>query len=157
GELMAQDRLDVLDLVFLACLVDVLKECGGNIHGDDFSIVPDLRSKHAREQPRSGPHIGDFHPCLEFAGCHDLVAVRGDFAALALKLLEELLEVRILKWLVDSGPNALFLGRNGSKCQQADYKSGKNQGIALHKAPPSRTIPVRSSASYTTCGSHSPL
>src|SRR5713226_6241380 len=43
-ELIALNRLDVLDLVLLAGLLDVSKRGRSNSHGIDFALFPDLGS-----------------------------------------------------------------------------------------------------------------
>ncbi|MCI0681077.1 MAG: hypothetical protein L0Y71_03150 [Gemmataceae bacterium] len=119
-ELIALDRLDVLDLAVGARLLDVTKKGLRDIDGEHLALVPDLGGKLPREQSGAGADVGDRHAGLELAGGDDLLGVGGDLPAFSFELLEKVLDVRVLEGLVDPGANALFLGADRTQRQQAE-------------------------------------
>src|SRR6516162_4906929 len=104
-KLMALNCLDVLELVFFASFLDVAQKGWGDIHGDDLPLFPDLGSEPTSKQSGAGANVSDYHSRLDLAGGDDFLGVGGNLSAFALELLEKVLEVRVFKRLVDSGPN----------------------------------------------------
>src|SRR5262245_1392999 len=123
-ELVAQDRLDVRELALPAGLLDVAQKGRGNVHGKDLPLFADGFGELAGERPCSGPNVSDHHPRLELAGGDDVPGVGGNLSALPLELLDELLEVRVLKRLVDPRPNALLLGSRRQQRREANDQDG---------------------------------
>jgi hypothetical protein len=111
AELVTQHRLDVLDLGVLACLLIVTKEGRGYILGVNLALVSDLGGELSGEQASASANVGD-----------DLLGLGGDLSALPLELLEEVFEIGIFKGLVDSGLDALLLGRGWNQDQKVNAK-----------------------------------
>ena len=108
----ADDADNVFDVCFLAGLLDMLDELGGDVHGVHRSLGAELLGEEVSEQAGPGTDVGHGHLWLELAGRNDFLSLDEDFPALGLERPDEFLHVGVLERLVDARADAFFLTRS---------------------------------------------
>ena len=96
----------------MAGLLDVADELGGDVHGIDLALVADGPRKQAAEEACARADVCHDHARLKIAGHNYSFLVGVNLPTFDFEFLEEVLDVGIVKRLVDTRPYALLLAQS---------------------------------------------